>query len=108
MKIAFIGAGNVGAPLAARLAEAGHEVWLAQTSTHSETLADALARSTRLSARPLDQAVRDAEVVFLAVPFAAHDTLLPDLAEALKGKVVIDCTNPVGPGLTHKLGDRSG
>ena len=29
MKIAFIGAGHVGAPLAARLAEAGHDVVLA-------------------------------------------------------------------------------
>ena len=31
MNIAFIGAGRVGAPLAARLAEAGHQVVLAES-----------------------------------------------------------------------------
>ncbi|MFN3199933.1 MAG: NADPH-dependent F420 reductase [Bradymonadia bacterium] len=108
MKIAFIGAGRVGAPLAAHLAEAGHTVWLAQTKDDSKSLDTALARSLRLSARPLDEAIRDADAVFLAIPFGAHETLLPTIADALAGKVLVDCTNPVGPGLSHGLGDRSG
>lgn len=109
MKIAFIGAGKVGAPLAARLAEAGHDVVLAETKDGSSSIAAALARSKRLASRPVGDAVREAEVVFLATPFGANEGILPPLADALAGKVLVDCTNPVGPGLSHGSKDgRSG
>lgn len=109
MNIAFIGVGKVGAPLASRLAEAGHRVVLAQTRDSSETVSRALARSPHLTARPVADAVHDAEVVFLATPFQAVTEILPPLASLLAGKVLVDCTNPVGPGLTHGLNnERSG
>lgn len=109
MNIAFIGAGQVGGALAVRLAEAGHEVVLAAHKPGSASTAAVLARSPRLSARPLAEAVSGAEVVFLATPFSAVESVLHPLAEALAGKIVVDCTNPVGPGLTHGLkNERSG
>jgi hypothetical protein len=109
MKIAFIGAGKVGAPLAIRLAEAGHEVVLGQAGDDSSSVADALSRSNRLSALPIADAVRAAEVVFLATPFGANEPVLRPLADLLDGKVLVDCTNPVGPGLSHGLkSERSG
>lgn len=109
MKITFIGAGNVGAPLAAHLAEAGHDVVLAETKPGSPTVAAARARSTRLSSRPIADAVATAEVVFVATPFSALESVLRPVADALAGKVLVDCTNPVGPGLTHGLkSERSG
>lgn len=109
MKIAFIGAGQVGAPLAQRLAEAGHEVTLGETREGSSSVQRSLARSALLRARPLPEAIRDAEVVFLATPFGTHEAVLPPLAAALAGKVLVDCTNPVGRGLTHALASaRSG
>ncbi len=108
MRIAFIGAGKVGAPLAARLAEAGHEVALAEAREASGSIAAALTRSKRLVARPLGEALRDAEVVFLATPYGANESVLRPIT-LLAGKVLIDCTNPVGPGLTHGLrSERSG
>lgn len=106
MNIAFIGAGQVGAPLAAHLADAGHAVVLAEAKPGSATVAAALARSPRLTSRPVADAVRDADVVFVATPFAATEAVLPPLADALAGKVVVDCTNPVGPKLTHGLDSR--
>ena len=109
MKIAFIGAGNVGAALAVRLAEAGHEVVLAESKEGSASVAAALARSKRLAARPTSDAIRGAEVVFLATPYGANEAVLRPLADALAGKVLVDCTNPVGPGLSHGLkSERSG
>lgn len=109
MKIAFIGAGKVGAPLAVHLADAGHQVVLATSSDGSPSVVAALARSARVTSRPLLEAVRDADIVFLATPFQAVDAVLPPLAELLAGKVLVDCTNPVGPGLTHGLkSERSG
>ncbi|MCG5055417.1 MAG: NADPH-dependent F420 reductase [Myxococcales bacterium] len=109
MKITFIGTGQVGGALAAGLANAGHDVVLAEARPGSRSVVEALARSPRLSARPLAQAVDFAEVVFLATPFAANETVLPPLADALAGKVLVDCTNPVGPGLSHGLSSqRSG
>jgi predicted dinucleotide-binding enzyme len=72
-------------------------------------VAAALARSSRLTARPIADAVREAEVVVLATPFQANDAILRPLADALSGKILVDCTNPVGPGLTHGLrSERSG
>lgn len=109
MHIAFIGAGNVGAPLAARLAEAGHQVVLAEARDGSASVARALARSSKLVAKPLADAVASAEVVFLATPYAAADGIVRPLAAQLAGKVLVDCTNPVGPGLSHGLrSERSG
>lgn len=48
-------------------------------------------------------------MVVLATPYQANAEALPPLREALAGKVLVDCTNPIGPGLTHGLGSaRSG
>jgi hypothetical protein len=44
-----------------------------------------------------------ADVVFLATPFQANEEVLKALGDALIGKILVDCTNPVGPGLTHGL-----
>lgn len=109
MKIAFIGAGKVGAALAIRLAEAGHEVVLGEGRDGSSSVSQALTRSSKLVAAPLEAAVAGAEVVFLATPFQVNREVLTPLAETLAGKVLVDCTNPVGPGLTHGLrSERSG
>lgn len=103
MNITFIGYGNVGAPLADHLAQLGHRVTLAARDLNSDAVCKAQARNPALTAVPLEQAVDDAEVVFLATPFFSNAEVIPPLAEALAGKVLIDCTNPVGPGLSHGL-----
>lgn len=106
MKITFIGYGNVGAPLADQLQRLGHTVTLAARDPDSEAVRHAQARNAALTAAPLEQAVRDAEVVFLAAPAMANAQVIPPLAGALAGKVLVDCTNPVGPGLSHGLDSR--
>lgn len=109
MRIAFIGHGHVGGALADHLQRLGHEVTIAARDAASPKVAALRARNPQLRVADAAAAVAGAEVVFLATPFAAHAEVLPPLADALAGKVLVDCTNPVGPRLTHGLGSaRSG
>jgi predicted dinucleotide-binding enzyme len=103
MKIAFLGYGNVGAALADKLALAGHDVGLSTSKEASASLTKALARNPALRAVETKEAIRAAEVVFLATPFQTNQALLEGLVDELKGKILVDCTNPVGPGLSHGL-----
>ena len=103
MTIAFIGYGKVGAPLADQLQRAGHRVLLAARDATADGVRALLQRNPALQATTPEQAVAAADVVFLATPFATHDAVIPPLAEALAGKILVDCTNPVGPGLSHGL-----
>jgi predicted dinucleotide-binding enzyme len=103
MKIAFLGNGSVGAPLADHLQRAGHEVTLAARSADRESVQRARARNAALKVTEPVPAVAEAEIVFLATPYAANPAVLSPLADALAGKVLVDCTNPVGPGLSHGL-----
>jgi len=103
MKIAFIGYGNVGAPLASHLQHLGHEVTLAANDPSSESVTKALAKNGDLKVAAPKEAVRAAQVAFLATPFQANADALKAVAEELKGKILVDCTNPVGAGFTHAL-----
>jgi hypothetical protein len=103
MKIAFIGYGQVGAPLAAHLQRLGHSVTLAANDPNSDSVKKALARNPALEVAAPAEAAAGADVVFLATPFQANAAALGAVAEELKGKILVDCTNPVGAGLSHGL-----
>lgn len=104
MNITFIGIGNVGSALAINLIKAGHSVSIAARDLSSESVQKALQASPALTAKAPLQAVQEADVVFLATPYGANEAALSGLSDVLAGKVLVDCTNPVGPGLTHGLG----
>lgn len=106
MNLTFIGCGQVGGALADQLQRLGHTVTLAARDADSDSVRRARARNPALTAVSPEQAVRDADLVFLATPFAANTHVVPPLAQALHGKVLVDCTNPVGPDLTHGLDSR--
>jgi hypothetical protein len=109
VNLAFIGYGNVGAPLADHLQRAGHSVVLAAAEPLSDTARKAIERNPALRTAAPGQAVRGADVVFLATPFQANEAALAAVAGELPGKILVDCTNPVGPGLSHGLSSvRSG
>ena len=108
MLIAFIGIGNVGLALADSLQKLGHAVTIAARDLESESVRAAQARSPALMARPVREAVAEAETIFLATPFPAVQSALGGAGD-LSGKIVVDCTNPAGPGLSHGLaGQTSG
>lgn len=103
MKIAFIGCGNVGGALANHLQRAGHEVTLAKSGEGSDSIAKAVERNPAFRVAAPKEAVAGADVVFLATPFNANEAALAPVADDLAGKILVDCTNPVGPGLSHGL-----
>ncbi len=103
MKIAFIGIGNVGAPLADNLQKLGHEVLISARDPVSKSVLAALALNPQLQVGTPIEAIRSAEVVFLATAFGDTQAALSSLIPALAGKILVDCTNPVGANLTHGL-----
>lgn len=103
MKIAFLGYGQVGAPLADHLQRLSHHVTLAAADPNSENVRKALGRNANLRVAVPQVAVGDAEVVFLATPFQANEAALKAVADEIRGKILIDCTNPVGANVSHGL-----
>ena len=101
MKLAFIGIGNVGFALANGLQRSGHEIIVAHQGPPSESVTTALTDNPAFRAMPVQAAIEAAEAVFLAVPFGVCEALLASLD--FGGKLLVDCTNPVGPGITHGL-----
>ena len=97
MKIAIIGAGSVGQALASGWSKAGHKIFFGVRNPQEEK-ARALQTSGKGTAVTNADAVREAEVVVLSTPWKATEAAIRACGE-LKGKVVIDCTNP----LTEKL-----
>ena len=92
MRIAVIGAGNIGRTLGARWVTAGHQVVYGVRSSGAPDTA------------PVADAVAPADVVALAVPGAAAKDIIAALGQALAGKVVIDATNDIqGAGKLHAL-----
>jgi 8-hydroxy-5-deazaflavin:NADPH oxidoreductase len=105
MKIAVIGGGSVGQTIAAKLIANGHDVRLGIRNPSKEELA-----KDRMMAKPLAEWVKDTggkvvtfaeaakhgDVVFAATNGAtAIDALKLAGAENLKGKVLIDISNPL-------------
>ena len=107
MKIAFPGAGKVGGALADQLQHLGHAVKIAARDPASETVAALLGQNPGIGAGPMAETVAWADIVFVATPAAVAGEAVAAVASEVQGKVIVDCTNPVGPGLTHGLGSRT-
>jgi NADPH-dependent F420 reductase len=91
MKVAIIGSGNVGKALASAASKAGHDVTIASRDAEKAKQA---AHSTKASAAHTPQdAIKDSDLVVLAVPANKVDEVVMSLADQLDGKVVIDVTN---------------
>lgn len=97
MKIAVLGAGNVGGALGKLWAGRGHEVRFGVPDPRSQKTTALLASlGGRAQAGNNREAAGASEVVVLSVPWAAAEQAIRDCGD-LKSKVVIDCTNPLRP-----------
>jgi predicted dinucleotide-binding enzyme len=93
--IAVLGPGNIGTTLARKWTAAGHQVTLASRTPDALALRD-LANGIDARTATHADAVRDAEVVLVALPGDAVAAVVAALGDALDGKVVIDATNDLG------------
>lgn len=98
MRIAILGAGNVGGGLAAAAVRAGHQVVLSASSPDRARSAASAAGATAAASNA--DAVTDAELVVLAVPHAAVDEIVKELGDALRNRIVVDSTNPLNATFT--------
>ncbi len=98
MRIAIIGAGNVGSALSRAAVAAGHTVTVSATS--KDKAVDVAAVTGARAAGNNADAVTDADVVVLAVPAAVVSAVAEELAPVVRGKVVIDATNPLNATVT--------
>ena len=91
MHVAIIGSGKIGATLARRFTETGHEVTIVN-SRGAESLAPLVGElgEHAHAAADIESAAAAGDVIVLAVPFFLYDRLP---VEAFAGKIVVDATN---------------
>ena len=96
MTTAIIGVGNIGSRVARNLATGGEKIIVAdRTFKKAQMLAGALGGN--VEAMEVDDAIKSADVVILAVYFDAIKALLADKGAMFTGKVVVDPSNPIAP-----------
>ncbi|UOY06871.1 NADPH-dependent F420 reductase [Muricauda sp. SCSIO 64092] len=104
MKLAFIGIGKVGFALANNFQQSGHDIIIAHDDVTSNSVLRAQERNPSFQVFPIQEAITTADVIFLAIPFNSTEALLKPLD--FGDKILVDCTNPVGAGISHGLGSK--
>jgi len=93
MKIAVIGAGNVGRALGGGWAKAGHSIIFGVRDANKPEVKALCAKIGATAASPGD-AAREGNIVVLALPWGVAENAVKSLGD-LKGKVIVDCMNPL-------------
>ncbi len=109
MHIAIIGAGNVGRALGHGWSMVGHTVTFGVRQPQAQKH-DELRQTPGVGVEAVGTAAQGAEVVVLATPWEATEQAIK-AAGSMAGKIVVDCTNPLKPGLaglTHGHEDSGG
>jgi 8-hydroxy-5-deazaflavin:NADPH oxidoreductase len=105
VKITFIGIGNVGSALADGLAQAGHSIVIAARDSSSQTVENPLSKIALSASHLPPKPLTNRQWFSWQHRMMAASKALSGLN--LKGKILVDCTNPVGPGISHGLQSKS-
>ena len=96
MKTAIIGVGNIGTQVAKNLVAGGQAVIIANRDlAKAQKLAGELGHKTK--AMPIADAIKQADVIILAIYFDVMKELIATYHSALVGKIVVDPSNPIAP-----------
>jgi predicted dinucleotide-binding enzyme len=94
LRIGVIGSGRVGGTIGTLWVKAGHEVMFSSLDLeHDRKLAASIGAGAR--AGTPKEAAAFGEVLFFAVPYSALPGLGRDLGAEIKGKIVLDASNPI-------------
>jgi predicted dinucleotide-binding enzyme len=93
MKIGIIGSGHVGSALGGVWAKAGNEVMFSSRNLDNDKKLAAEVGANARAGTP-QEAAAYGQVILLAVPYSAFPELVNSLGNSLKGKVVINASNP--------------
>lgn len=92
-KIGMVRSGNIGGNLGILFSKAGYEVFY--SSRHPENLQELVeAAGPAARAGKVSEAIEFGDVIVLSVPLKAYRELDDQTKQALKGKIVIDTSNP--------------
>lgn len=96
MKIAIIGAGNVGGSLGKAWAKAGHYIIFGVRNPGQGKTQPPLAEigAGAATAVTVPDAARSADIIVLATPWPAVADAIKAMGD-IRGKVLVDCTNPL-------------
>lgn len=92
--VAVIGTGNMGKGLAKLLADAGYQVVVGSRNAE-RAIQVAREIGSSVEGKQNIDAVKDAQVCFLAIPFQRDNDTLLELRDHLSGKIVVDISNPL-------------
>jgi predicted dinucleotide-binding enzyme len=93
IKIGIVGSGRIGGTLGILFAKAGYEIFY--SSRHPNTLKDLVKTAgPKARAGTVTEAIAFGDVIVLSLPLKALPMLDAETKEALKGKIVIDTSNP--------------
>ena len=108
-KVAIIGIGNIGKVVAANLIKGNRPVIIASRKLE-EAKALAQELGTLASAAEIPAAIKEADIIVMAVWYASIKELLVQYAAALQDKIIIDPSNPIAPdgkgGFRKIIGER--
>ena len=95
-KVAVIGLGNIGTAVASNLVKGNRTVIVADRTIAK---ANALAQQLGSLAQPLSiaEAIKEADIVVLAIWLNATKEVLQQYATELEGKIIVDPSNPIAP-----------
>jgi 8-hydroxy-5-deazaflavin:NADPH oxidoreductase len=94
-KIAIIGSGNVATALGPGFAAQGHTIVYGSRNPGEQKVKDLVAKTGHgATAAAQNEAVKDADIVVLAVPGTAAEQVVKSLGD-LSGKIILDPTNRV-------------
>ncbi|HEX4049335.1 MAG TPA: NADPH-dependent F420 reductase [Steroidobacteraceae bacterium] len=93
LRIGIVGSGHVGSALGGVWAKAGNEVMFSSRNLDADKQLAAQVGANARAGTP-QQAVAFGQVVLFAVPYSAFPDLIKSLGDSLKGKIVINASNP--------------
>ena len=100
MKIGIVGAGNVGGALGKAWTTAGHEVKWGVRDLSAEKVQRLLRETPGSSAGSVAEAAAHGEIVVLTTPWGRPTEDAIRNCGDLRGKILLDCTNPLKPDLS--------